>query len=116
MTFNRNSVFLIVVLSLSAILSLLTFLNALLLDGVGGLTIPFGIYSLLTFAATLGMMYGLWREKNVVPPITFLAWFFIVVGAFFGLLDIERLKMEFYINIVRGGLLLGGVWLLKQKN
>jgi hypothetical protein len=116
MELNKNSGFLVVVLSLSALVSLFTSLDALLLSGVGSFTIPFGLYALLSFAAAIILAYGLLNGKEVVRYVRMLGWFFIVIGAFFGLLSVDRLSMEFYINIVRGGMLLGGAWLLKQKN
>jgi hypothetical protein len=113
---NRNSGFLVVVLSLSALISLFTTLDSLLLSGAGSFTIPFALYALLTFGVAVFLAYGLLMGKDVTRHVLILGWFFIIIGTFFGLLDTNRLKMEFYINIVRGGMLLGGVWLLKQKN
>ncbi len=116
MELNKNTGFLVVVLSLSALISLFTSLDALLLSGIGSFTIPFGLYALLTFVAAVMLVYGLLMEKEVTRYVKILGWFFIVIGAFFGLLGVDRLSMEFYINAARGGLLLAGVHLLSQKN
>lgn len=116
MELNKNSGFLIVVLSLSALVSLFTSLDALLLSGIGSFTIPFGLYALLSFAASIALVYGMLNGKEVARYVKMLGWFFIVIGTFFGLLGVDRLSMEFYINIVRGGMLLGGVYLLTQNS
>ena len=116
MVINKNTGFLVATLSLSALVSLFTTLDSLLLSGVGSFTIPFGLYALLSFAACAVLAYGLLMEKEVMKYVRILAWFFIVSGTFFGLLSVDRLSVEFYINIVRGGMLLGGIYLLSQKN
>jgi hypothetical protein len=116
MTLNKNTGFLVVVLSLSALISLFTTLDTLLLEEIGSFTISFGLYALLTFLTAIALTYGLLMEKNVSRYVKIFGWFFLVAGTFFGLLPVERLQFEFYVNIVRGGMLLGGVWMLEKKN
>lgn len=116
MALNKNTGFLVVVLSISALVSLFTSLDALLLSGIGSFTIPFGLYAALTFLVAVVLAYGLLMEKEVIKYVKILGWFFVVSGAFFGLLGADRLNIEFYINAARGGLLLAGAHLLSQKN